>query len=95
MDSGMKKRCHVFISGRVQGVCFRAYTKKQADSLGLAGWVKNRANGQVESVFEGDETAVRTMLAWCRQGPPLARVKDVDVSDEPVSGTYKDFRILY
>jgi acylphosphatase len=91
----MKKRFHVFISGRVQGVCFRAYTKQQADSLGLTGWVKNRANGQVESVFEGDEAAVRTMLAWCRQGPPLARVSDVDAVEEPASGTGSDFRILY
>lgn len=91
----MSKRFHVLISGRVQGIFFRARTKETADSLGLSGWVKNRPNGQVEAVFEGEVAALDKMLAWCRQGPALARVTDVDIREEPYAGTFDDFRILY
>lgn len=91
----MNKRLHVIISGRVQGVFFRAYTKKKADALGLTGWVRNLPGGEVESVFEGDEAATQVMLAWCRKGAPPSRVETVDVREEPFSGAFPDFRILY
>ena len=91
----MSKRFHIMISGRVQGVCFRAETRRTAMTLGLAGWVKNRPTGQVEALFEGDEQALAEMLAWCRQGPPLARVTGVAIMEEPFSGTLPDFKILY
>ena len=92
----MNKRIHVIISGRVQGVCFRAYTKREADSIGLTGWVRNLSGGEVEAVFEGDESSLQDMLAWCRKGPPLARVTSADAREEPVSGgAFTDFQILY
>ncbi|MDQ5986950.1 MAG: Acylphosphatase [Syntrophus sp. SKADARSKE-3] len=95
MDKPINKRLHVVISGRVQGVNFRAYTKRTAVSLGLTGWVKNLASGQVESVFEGPDQAVGSMLAWCHEGPPLSRVDHVYSREEPFTGSFPDFRILY
>jgi acylphosphatase len=95
MDSVIKKRYHVIISGRVQGVAFRAYTKQKADSLGLAGWVKNITQGRVEAVYEGDEESVSAMTDWCHRGPSLARVDKLDMQEEPIAGLFTDFRILY
>jgi acylphosphatase len=89
------KSKHVFISGRVQGVAFRHYTVKMARSLNLGGWVRNLGDGRVEAVIEGDDAPVDTMLAWCKKGPPLAHVTDVDVQEEPCSGDYEDFRIKF
>jgi acylphosphatase len=90
----MNKRFHVWISGRVQGVFFRANTKKQARTLGLTGWVRNLPDGRVESIFEGDNTAVEAMLAWCHRGTPPARVDQTDAVEERPSGEYADFAIL-
>lgn len=73
----------VSISGRVQGVGYRAWTEQAARDGGLAGWVRNRRDGTVEAVFEGPSDAVERMLARCRDGPPAARVTTVDVVDEP------------
>lgn len=87
------KRAHVFISGRVQGVFFRAETLRTALRLGLAGWVRNREDGSVEALFEGEDESVDQMLAWCRQGPPHARVDRVDMAEEPWSGDLKGFRV--
>lgn len=87
------KRAHVFISGRVQGVFFRAETLRTALSFGLAGWVRNREDGRVEALFEGEDESVERMLAWCRQGPPHARVESVDMAEEPWRGDLKGFRI--
>ena len=95
MDSINKKRHHVIISGRVQGVAFRAFTKKKADSLGLVGWVKNITQGRVEAVYEGDEASVLAMTDWCRHGPILARVDKMEQYEETVTGEYYDFQILY
>jgi acylphosphatase len=72
------KRAHLFISGRVQGVNFRYYTVRQAESLGVTGWVRNLWDGRVEAVFEGDETAVQGMIDWCQNGPRAARVDHVE-----------------
>ncbi len=72
-------RAHVLISGRVQGVCFRAYTVDEAAAVGVTGWVRNTSDGGVEAVFEGDKSAVETIVAWCRKGPPAARVSNVEV----------------
>ena len=66
---------HVAISGRVQGVGFRAWTQTQAGALGLSGWVRNLRNGDVEAVFCGPRDAVETMLTACRAGPQLAKVE--------------------
>ncbi len=71
------KSVRVVVSGRVQGVWFRAWTTEKAQALGLDGWVRNRRDGSVEAVFSGDETAVDEMVVACGKGPPLARVADV------------------
>lgn len=89
------RRVHVWITGRVQGVAFRAYTQYQANLLGLVGWVRNLPDGRVEAVFEGEDHLVEAMLLWCAQGPPAARVSRVETHEEPPSGADRDFRILY
>lgn len=77
-------RAYVRLSGRVQGVFFRAETRDRARSLGLAGWVRNAHDGSVEAAFEGPSERVRSMLEWCRRGPALAEVEDVSVEwEEP------------
>jgi acylphosphatase len=87
-------RAHVWISGRVQGVFFRAHTKELADELGLTGWVRNLPDDRVEAVFEGEEDAVKRAIEWCKRGPPLASVEKVEVRYEQPTGEFKDFRIL-
>ena len=91
----MKKRIHLYVSGRVQGVCFRDYTKQTAETLGITGWVRNLPDRRVEAVFEGDDEAIEAMVAWCHRGSPAARVSDVDTFEETVSGEFDRFRILY
>lgn len=68
----------VRITGRVQGVCFRAWTEAEARRLGVSGWVKNEADGSVRALFVGQPAAVEELLGHCRQGPPAARVSDVE-----------------
>lgn len=79
---------HVLISGRVQGVGYRAWTRGMAASLGVSGWVRNCRNGDVEAVFSGSRRAVEKMLEACRNGPNWARVTEVRIvsSAEPVTG---------
>jgi acylphosphatase len=89
------KRMHVIVSGRVQGVFFRAFTQDAAQALKLTGWVRNLYDGRVEAVFEGEDTNVQLMLEWCKQGPSHAIVKHVDASEEPYAGEFRDFRITY
>ena len=69
------------VTGRVQGVFFRAWTKQQADQLGLAGWVRNLADGSVEALAHGEETAMAEFIARLHQGPPAASVERVDVEE--------------
>ncbi|MCL6478308.1 MAG: acylphosphatase [Peptococcaceae bacterium] len=87
-------RKHLYISGRVQGVFFRAHTRDKAISLNIRGWVKNLPDGRVEAVIEGSHHAVEEMLKWCRTGEPPARVDGVEVVDEEPQGVFKDFRIV-
>ena len=79
-------RARVVIRGRVQGVFFRAEMRDRARSLGLAGWVRNVPDGTVEAVFEGDRERIDWMLAWCRRGPGLAEVDDIEVVWEEPRG---------
>jgi len=90
-----KARAHVFISGRVQGVFFRLNTKKEADRLGVAGWVRNLADGRVEAVFEGKERNVEQMVDWTRQGPIWAKIDDFSALWEDYSGEFPAFEIRY
>ncbi len=80
------KRAHVFVSGKVQGVFFRATTREQAEQHGVNGWVQNLADGRVEAVFEGDAEDVDAMIEFCHDGPGRARVDDVAVAEEDPEG---------
>jgi acylphosphatase len=87
MTTGQTKvRAHVWIAGRVQGVAFRAYTVDEASVRGVTGWVGNIPDGRVEAVFEGERAVVEAMIAWCRKGPPAARVSSVEVTWEEPTG---------
>ena len=74
------------ITGRVQGVGYRAWAMDSARRLGLRGWVRNRADGTVEALLTGDDEAVAAMIEACRQGPRGARVADVTVSEAEDDG---------
>ena len=91
----MKSKVHVVISGQVQGVWFRASTRDKAQQLGLTGWVKNTAEGNVEAIFEGEEQQVQQMIDWCHHGPPQAQVYNVEVQKKPVSQSFEQFSIEY
>jgi len=91
----MNSCVHVIISGRVQGVWFRASTKQKAEQLGLYGWVKNTSEGNVEAVFEGDENLVKEMIEWCHRGPPLAKVVNVEVKNQEPTNGFDSFSVRY
>ena len=79
-----RTRAHVFVSGRVQGVAYRANIRETAREHGIDGWVKNLDDGRVEAVFEGSENAVEEMVEWCHTGSPAASVEAVEVEyDDP------------
>jgi acylphosphatase len=86
-------RARVVVSGRVQGVFFRAFVQERASSLGVTGWVKNRPDGKVECVFEGQARRVSDMVEACRQGPPRADVEDVMVTFEDYKGEFAAFSV--
>jgi acylphosphatase len=90
-----KARAHLIISGFVQGVFFRAHTQDKALELGLEGWVRNRYDGTVEAVFEGEKDKVEEMIGWCQRGPSGARVSGVSVDWEDYKGEFRGFDILY
>jgi len=79
-------RRRVVVHGRVQGVFFRDSCERMATSVGVSGWVRNRNDGAVEAVFEGESEAVDRMVAWCRQGPRRSDVERVEVFDEEPAG---------
>ncbi len=87
------KRLSIVVGGLVQGVCFRASTREEAVFLGLRGWVRNLPDGRVEAVFEGEEHALQQMLAWCKAGPPGARVDRVDARWETATSEPEGFSI--
>ena len=96
MSSDDIKRFHVVVSGRVQGVCFRHYTVDMARKLGIKGWVRNLYSGEVEALVEGKKPGIDQMVAWLRQGPPMAHVRDMKVTEEPsIPGEFQDFNITY
>jgi acylphosphatase len=91
----MKTRCHIFVSGRVQGVFFRAYTKERAIDYGVSGWVKNRRDGRVEAVFEGDKKAIEKLIDDLKRGPPHGRVDNIDVGYEDYLDELRGFHVVY
>ena len=88
-------RVHLRIHGSVQGVFFRAKGQQKALELELSGWIRNNSDGSVEVIAEGVEEQLKTMVEWCRAGPPDAIVKQVIEDWEPASGEVKEFRIEY
>jgi acylphosphatase len=90
-----KVRAHLVVSGRVQGVFFRAETRDRAAALGLTGWVKNRPDQSVEAVAEGSREKIEKLIDWCRQGPPRAEVSNVIVTWEEYTGEFDGFKITY
>ena len=78
-ERGDRTRAHVFVTGNVQGVYYRANTRDAARENGVDGWVKNLDDGRVEAVFEGPESAVEETVEWCHTGSPAANVDDVAV----------------
>jgi acylphosphatase len=90
-----KTRAHVYISGKVQGVFFRQNTKREAQSEGVKGWVKNLDDGRVEAVFEGEKDAVKALVDFCRRGPRGAQVTDVTVEWESFREDFQSFTIAY
>ncbi|MGA9110734.1 MAG: acylphosphatase [Smithella sp.] len=89
------KRVRIYVSGRVQGVFFRAETQRAATGFNLTGWVLNLADGRVEALLEGEDKSVDKMLEWCRKGPPAARVENVIVTEEPYTGEFNNFTIKF
>lgn len=87
------KQVQLVVRGRVQGVFFRASTQREARRLGLTGWVKNRGDGAVEMLAEGEEAALRQLCMWAERGPTAARVEDVQVRWRSYGGEFPDFRI--
>jgi acylphosphatase len=89
------RRIRAIVSGRVQGVSFRAATRTEARRLGLVGWVRNRADGSVELEAEGPDDLVAALLQWCQHGPPAARVTSVAVDDLAPAGAEASFDVTY
>ncbi|MFP8488902.1 acylphosphatase [Gracilimonas sp. Q87] len=88
----MKK--HIYITGRVQGVGFRHFTRKNAENLGVKGWVKNLSDGRVEAVFQGTENKVKELIERCKEGPRSSYVKDIEVSDADDSKDHSSFEVI-
>ena len=89
------RRIRAIVSGRVQGVAYRASTVTEARRLGLVGWVKNRPDGSVELEAEGPEEMIAALLRWCHEGPPAAKVDRVDVQDLGATRAESEFDITY
>jgi len=89
----MNIRAHLFVSGKVQGVFFRATTRSEAIKINVVGWVRNVSDGRVEAVFEGKRENVKQMIDFCRVGPRAAHVSRTDVRWEKYLGEFTDFKI--
>lgn len=90
-----KLRVHLVIEGRVQGVWFRDSTRRQAQSLGVSGWVRNLPDGRVEVLAEGETDRVERFVDWCHKGPKAAHVTRVIRDDEPWQGNTDSFDVRY
>ena len=88
-------KIHLIIEGRVQGVCFRDSTRRQALALGVSGWVKNRLDGTVEVIAEGSDKKVKKLISWCRRGPSYARVRRIHEKSEEWVGEFSSFDIIF
>jgi len=87
------ERVHLLITGRVQGVWYRASTRAEAQRLGLGGWVRNLADGRGEAMAEGERATLDALVTWCRRGPRLASVKDVVTTWAVAGGDFTVFEV--
>ena len=85
---------HIFLSGRVQGVGFRAFTRQQAAVLDIKGWVKNLADGRVEIIVQGERPQVKEMISKLKEGPSFAKVEDIEINEEEADD-FSGFKIKY
>ena len=88
-----RRRVHLRIRGRVQGVWFRESARQQAERLGVSGWIRNIPSGEVEAVAEGPASAVEAFVRWCHRGPPAAHVTAVEREDAPSTGEFTFFDV--
>jgi acylphosphatase len=88
-------RVHLVVEGRVQGVWFRESMRREAVSLNLTGWVKNRPDRTVEALIEGPEREVNKLVSWCQKGPPVARVTGIRREQETWQGEFDSFEIVF
>jgi len=91
----MKSRAHIFVSGRVQGVFFRAHVQRWASSMNCKGWIKNLYDGRVESLVEGEKEKIVQLIEKMKEGPPLVRVENIEVNWQKYKGEFYDFRISW
>ncbi len=89
-----KVQKHIYISGRVQGVGFRAFTRQQAAVLDIKGWIKNLNDGRVEAVIEGEKNKVKQMVNKLKEGPSFARVDEFEIEDREVDN-FGEFEIRF
>lgn len=89
----MTRKVNIVVSGRVQGVYFRAFTRRKAKQLGLVGRATNLADGRVEIIAQGNDEAIAQFITWCRKGPITARVDHIDINELPVNEALHSFEI--
>lgn len=89
----MKNKVIIFVSGRVQGVFFRAFTREKALALKLKGWVKNLEDGRVKVVAEGEKEKIEKLIEFLKEGPPLAKVENLEIEWKEYKGEFEDFEI--
>lgn len=89
----MSRAVNILVSGKVQGVCFRAATKKQADKRGIVGYAKNLSDGRVEIKAYGDDAAISELIDWSYKGSLFSKVKQVEVSELEPAENFKNFDI--
>jgi acylphosphatase len=87
------RRASLRIRGKVQGVFFRESSRVEATRLGLTGWVRNREDGSVEAVAEGESAALEEFIRWCHRGPQAARVTDVEHALAEPTGEFRTFTV--
>lgn len=90
-----KQRAQIVVKGRVQGVFYRASAQHKANELGIPGWVKNKLDGSVEIVAEGEENTLFALIDWCKTGPADALVTDVEVDWKEYQAEFAEFKVLY
>lgn len=88
------KRIHARIYGFVQGVGYRHFVRKNANELGIKGWIRNNLDGTVQAIFEGDDGAVTEIIEKCKKGPAMSWVERVDIKEEDAKNDFEDFLIL-